>query len=61
MADTQGRGDPADGRATRILVVGASAAGLAAVETLRGEGYDGALTLVGAETHAPYDRPPLSK
>ncbi|MEU5477582.1 NAD(P)/FAD-dependent oxidoreductase [Streptomyces mirabilis] len=61
MADTQGRGDPADGRARRILVVGASAAGLAAVETLRGEGYDGTLTLVGAETHAPYDRPPLSK
>ncbi|MEV0221653.1 FAD-dependent oxidoreductase [Streptomyces sp. NPDC050704] len=45
----------------RILVVGASAAGLAAVETLRREGYDGTLTLVGEEPHAPYDRPPLSK
>ncbi|WP_199837189.1 FAD-dependent oxidoreductase, partial [Streptomyces caniscabiei] len=45
----------------RILVVGASAAGLAAVETLRREGYDGTLTLVGDEPHAPYDRPPLSK
>ncbi|MFC9424662.1 NAD(P)/FAD-dependent oxidoreductase [Streptomyces sp. NPDC056987] len=45
----------------RIVVVGASAAGLAAAETLRREGYDGALTLVGAEPHAPYDRPPLSK
>ncbi|MCT9106964.1 FAD-dependent oxidoreductase [Streptomyces mirabilis] len=61
MADTQGRGDPAVGQARRILVVGASAAGLAAVETLRGEGYDGTLTLVGEEPHAPYDRPPLSK
>ncbi|WP_030946515.1 NAD(P)/FAD-dependent oxidoreductase [Streptomyces sp. NRRL S-646] len=45
----------------RIVVVGASAAGLAAAETLRREGYDGALTLVGDEPHAPYDRPPLSK
>ncbi|MFK0288409.1 NAD(P)/FAD-dependent oxidoreductase [Streptomyces sp. NPDC090499] len=45
----------------RILVVGASAAGLAAVETLRREGYDGTLTLVGDEPRLPYDRPPLSK
>ncbi|MCX5561415.1 NAD(P)/FAD-dependent oxidoreductase [Streptomyces sp. NBC_00038] len=45
----------------RILVVGASAAGLAAAETLRREGYDGTITLVGDEPHAPYDRPPLSK
>jgi 3-phenylpropionate/trans-cinnamate dioxygenase ferredoxin reductase component len=45
----------------RIVIVGASAAGLAAAEALRGRGYDGALTLIGAESHAPYDRPPLSK
>ncbi|MEU6374864.1 FAD-dependent oxidoreductase [Streptomyces sp. NPDC046909] len=45
----------------RIVVVGASAAGLAAVETLRREGFDGTLTLVGDEPLAPYDRPPLSK
>ncbi|MGI5451801.1 NAD(P)/FAD-dependent oxidoreductase [Streptomyces sp. CA-249302] len=45
----------------RIVVIGASAAGLAAVETLRREGYEGALTLVGDEPVAPYDRPPLSK
>ncbi|MCD9879779.1 NAD(P)/FAD-dependent oxidoreductase [Streptomyces guryensis] len=45
----------------RIAVVGASAAGLAAAETLRREGYDGTLTLVGDEPQAPYDRPPLSK
>ncbi|WP_406491185.1 FAD-dependent oxidoreductase [Streptomyces sp. NBC_01604] len=45
----------------RIVVVGASAAGLAAVETLRREGYDGTLTLVGDEPWTPYDRPPLSK
>ncbi|WP_328461915.1 NAD(P)/FAD-dependent oxidoreductase [Streptomyces sp. NBC_00448] len=45
----------------RVVVVGASAAGLAATETLRRDGYDGALTLVGSEKHLPYDRPPLSK
>ncbi|MDT0423860.1 NAD(P)/FAD-dependent oxidoreductase [Streptomyces evansiae] len=45
----------------RIVVVGASAAGLTAAETLRREGYDGALTLLGKEPHLPYDRPPLSK
>ena len=45
----------------RIVVVGASAAGLAAAETLRREGYAGTLTLIGAEVDAPYDRPPLSK
>ncbi|MFI6465994.1 NAD(P)/FAD-dependent oxidoreductase [Streptomyces sp. NPDC050538] len=45
----------------RIVVVGASAAGLAAAETLRREGYTGTITLVGDEPHAPYDRPPLSK
>ncbi|MGS2591296.1 NAD(P)/FAD-dependent oxidoreductase [Streptomyces hebeiensis] len=45
----------------RIVVVGVSAAGLAAAETLRREGYDGTLTLVGDEPHPPYDRPPLSK
>ncbi|MFG2801091.1 NAD(P)/FAD-dependent oxidoreductase [Streptomyces pseudovenezuelae] len=45
----------------RIVVVGASAAGLATVETLRREGYDGTITLVGEEPELPYDRPPLSK
>ncbi|MFI8306073.1 NAD(P)/FAD-dependent oxidoreductase [Streptomyces sp. NPDC085927] len=44
-----------------VVVVGASAAGLAAAETLRRAGHDGPLTLVGDEPHAPYDRPPLSK
>jgi NADPH-dependent 2,4-dienoyl-CoA reductase/sulfur reductase-like enzyme len=44
-----------------IVVVGASLAGLRAAETLRREGYDDRLVLVGAESHLPYDRPPLSK
>lgn len=45
----------------RVVVVGASAAGLAVVEGLRRGGFDGELTLVGDEPHLPYDRPPLSK
>jgi NADPH-dependent 2,4-dienoyl-CoA reductase/sulfur reductase-like enzyme len=45
----------------RILVVGASLAGLRAAEKLRAEGFDGTLTILGAEPHPPYDRPPLSK
>lgn len=44
-----------------VVVVGASLAGLRACETLRQEGYTGTITLVGAETEVPYDRPPLSK
>jgi len=44
-----------------IVVVGASLAGLRAAETLRGDGYDGRIVLVGAEDRLPYDRPPLSK
>lgn len=44
-----------------VIVVGASLAGWRAVETLRDEGFEGTLTLVGDELHLPYDRPPLSK
>jgi 3-phenylpropionate/trans-cinnamate dioxygenase ferredoxin reductase subunit len=45
----------------RIVVVGGSLAGLRAVEALRRSGYDGRLTMIGAEPWLPYDRPPLSK
>ncbi|MDI2126147.1 NAD(P)/FAD-dependent oxidoreductase [Yinghuangia seranimata] len=44
-----------------VLVVGAGMAGLQTVVQLREQGYTGRLTLLGAEPHAPYDRPPLSK
>ncbi|WP_457966977.1 FAD-dependent oxidoreductase [Arthrobacter sp. D1-29] len=46
---------------TDVLIVGASAAGLGVLESLRGANYRGRITLLGAETHLPYDRPPLSK
>ena len=45
----------------RVVIVGASLAGLRAAETLRAGGFTGTLTLVGDEPHEPYDRPPLSK
>jgi NADPH-dependent 2,4-dienoyl-CoA reductase/sulfur reductase-like enzyme len=45
----------------RIVIVGASLAGLRAAETLRDEGFNGSLTIIGDEKHEPYDRPPLSK
>ncbi|MGN6608392.1 MAG: NAD(P)/FAD-dependent oxidoreductase [Jatrophihabitans sp.] len=44
-----------------LVVVGASLAGLRAVEAARRHGHPGPITLVGAEPHLPYDRPPLSK
>ncbi len=48
-------------RDDRLVVVGASLAGLRAVEAARRAGYDGSITLIGNEPHLPYDRPPLSK
>ncbi|MGI8698694.1 MAG: NAD(P)/FAD-dependent oxidoreductase [Mycobacteriales bacterium] len=45
----------------RVVVVGGGLAGSRSVEALRAGGYQGRLTLVGAEPQLPYDRPPLSK
>lgn len=47
--------------ARHLVVVGASLAGLRAVEAARSGGFEGRITLIGAEPHLPYDRPPLSK
>ncbi len=44
-----------------IVIVGTGAAGSAAAETLRREGYAGTVTVVGADADIPYDRPNLSK
>ena len=44
-----------------FVVIGAGQAGGRAVETMRAEGFDGRIVLVGAEAHVPYERPPLSK
>ncbi len=44
-----------------VAVVGASLAGLRTVEALRREGFEGRITVIGAEDSFPYDRPPLSK
>ncbi|MGW7383172.1 NAD(P)/FAD-dependent oxidoreductase [Streptomyces sp. NPDC054794] len=44
-----------------VAVVGASLAGLSAARSLRKQGYDGRLVVIGDESHRPYDRPPLSK
>ncbi|MDW5597096.1 FAD-dependent oxidoreductase [Conexibacter stalactiti] len=53
--------DPTPPSLDRVLVVGASLAGLRAAEALRAEGFTGALTILGEESRRPYDRPPLSK
>ncbi len=44
-----------------LLIVGASMAGLRTAEGARRAGYTGPITFLGAEAHAPYNRPPLSK
>src|SRR5215469_16728001 len=51
MADTSGR----------AVIVGAGHAGGSAAALLRQYGWQGPITLIGAEPHAPYQRPPLSK
>jgi NADPH-dependent 2,4-dienoyl-CoA reductase/sulfur reductase-like enzyme len=45
----------------RVVIVGASLAGLRCAQALRAKGFDGTISLYGAEAELPYDRPPLSK
>jgi NADPH-dependent 2,4-dienoyl-CoA reductase/sulfur reductase-like enzyme len=44
-----------------ILIVGASVAGIRTAQALRRRGFDGEITILGEETHVPYDKPPLTK
>ncbi|RNL85507.1 NAD(P)/FAD-dependent oxidoreductase [Halostreptopolyspora alba] len=44
-----------------VVIAGAGLAGLRTAEGLRQAGFDGRITMVGEESHRPYDRPPLSK
>jgi NADPH-dependent 2,4-dienoyl-CoA reductase/sulfur reductase-like enzyme len=44
-----------------VVVIGGSLAGLSAARALRNQGFDGRLSILSAEFHRPYDRPPLSK
>lgn len=44
-----------------VVIVGAGLGGVRVAENLRSGGYGGPITLIGAEAHPPYDRPPLSK
>ena len=48
-------------RPQRIVIAGGGLAGVAAIETLRAEGYAGSIRLISEEAELPYDRPPLSK
>ncbi|MCL4421728.1 MAG: FAD-dependent oxidoreductase [Actinobacteria bacterium] len=46
---------------TSAVIIGAGPCGAAAAHTLREEGFDGSIILIGGERHLPYERPPLSK
>ena len=63
MSPPEGSSASAEGLAAdgSVIVVGAALSGLRAAQTLRGEGFEGKISLVGDEPHLPYDRPPLSK
>lgn len=50
-----------EGSVAPVIIVGGAMGGLRAAEALRKSGYGGPLKVIGAEVHAPYNRPPLSK
>jgi 3-phenylpropionate/trans-cinnamate dioxygenase ferredoxin reductase component len=52
---------PLEDRMDPYVIVGAGLAGAKAAETLRGEGFEGPIVLIGDEDEVPYERPPLSK
>ncbi|MBM7171378.1 oxidoreductase [Streptomyces sp. G44] len=62
QSEQQGRAGRRSGQGERhVVVVGAGMAGVQTAVALREQGFTGAVTVLGAEPHQPYDRPPLSK
>ncbi|MGW2086487.1 NAD(P)/FAD-dependent oxidoreductase [Streptomyces sp. NPDC001880] len=61
MSEQQQSEQPGRRAGRRVVVVGAGMAGVQTAVALREQGFTGSLTLIGAEPHQPYDRPPLSK
>ncbi|WP_446751210.1 NAD(P)/FAD-dependent oxidoreductase [Streptomyces sp. CLV115] len=61
MSDQQQSEQPDRRAGRRVVVVGAGMAGVQTAVALREQGFTGPVTLIGAEPHQPYDRPPLSK
>ncbi len=59
-ASSRGRRTPR-ARPESVVIVGGGAAGDSAAATLRGEGYEGSITIVDPDESAPYDRPNCSK
>ncbi|MFE5141001.1 NAD(P)/FAD-dependent oxidoreductase [Streptomyces fagopyri] len=57
----QTQGQTQGSTARRVVIAGAGMAGVQTAVALREQGFTGAVTLIGAEPHQPYDRPPLSK
>ncbi|MFF1278274.1 NAD(P)/FAD-dependent oxidoreductase [Streptomyces marokkonensis] len=53
--------EPGRAEPRRVVVAGAGMAGVQTAAALREQGFTGTVTLIGAEPHQPYDRPPLSK
>ncbi|MGW6013223.1 NAD(P)/FAD-dependent oxidoreductase [Streptomyces sp. NPDC055210] len=53
--------EPGPAARVRVVIVGAGMAGVQTAVALREQGFPGSVTLIGAEPHQPYDRPPLSK